>query len=100
MGHIDNFKKFRNREEKSLTEQEGEANIMSVPDKFKSEQEAINQKRNDIANREQAIANEKVQLNKMINELQNKISAENAAIANAANATASTSPAPQTTPSV
>jgi len=96
MGHIDNFKKFRNREEKALTEQGDSTTVMSVPEKFKADQEAINQKRNNIAQREQAIANEKVQLNKMVSELQDKISAENAAIANAAKATAQAQPTPPT----
>jgi len=98
MGHIDNFKKFRNKETKAITEQGG-PDLMSVPEKYKAEQAAINQRRNDITNREQIIANDKVALNKMVTELQNKISAENAMIANAAKSTAP-QVAPQVPPTV
>lgn len=86
MGHIDNFKKWGNKAAKSVSEQEGAQDIMSVPEKFKAESDAIAQKRNSVVQMETTLANEKANLNKMVTELQKKIAAENAAVANAAKA--------------
>ena len=101
MGHIDNFKKWENKAAKAVSEQGTAQDIMSVPEKFKSESDSIAQKRNAIVQMETNIANEKVQLNKMVTELQNKIAAENAEVANAAKAQqGSVSPAAPVPPTV
>jgi hypothetical protein len=98
MGHIDNFKKWGNKAAKAVTEQDGAQDIMSVPEKFKAESDNIAQKRNAIVQMETNLANEKVQLNKLVTDLQAKISAENAAVANAAKARQASVEAPAPVP--
>jgi peptidoglycan hydrolase CwlO-like protein len=93
MSHIDNFKKWGNKAAKVVTEQEN-TDILSVPEKFKAESDAIAQKKTSIVQMEQTLAAEKAKLNDMVKVLQTKISAENAAIANAAKAQPGTVPPP------
>lgn len=81
--HIDNWKKFSNKEKKVEEQENAAADVMSVPEEFKADQETINREKNELAQLKQTVLTKEIQVNKMISELQNKIAA---ARANAAKA--------------
>ncbi len=70
MSHIKDFKSF--------TKVEEQTQVSSVPDQFKSENDAINQLKNTIAKMEQDVAAKKLDLNNKTKILQDKMSAEKA----------------------
>ena len=70
MSHIIDFKSFKKIEEQNQ--------VSSIPNQFKSENDAINQLKNTIAKMEQDIAAKKLDLNNKTKILQDKMSAEKA----------------------
>lgn len=100
MGHISSYKAYLKNTEKKLTEQEGASDVYNIPDKFKSESDAIDQKKNSIIQMEQTLAQEKANLNKLVKDLQNKISAERVAAQNAQKSQSATNAPTQVPPTV
>lgn len=70
MSHIKDFKSFTKVEEQSQ--------VSSIPNQFKSENDAINQLKNTIVKMEQDVAAKKLDLNNKTKMLQDKMSAEKA----------------------
>jgi len=70
MSHIKDFKSFTKVEEQSQ--------VSSIPNQFKSENDAINQLKNIIVKMEQDVAAKKLDLNNKTKMLQDKMSAEKA----------------------
>lgn len=73
--YVDSFKSFSKKEAKAIKEQAQEV-PMDIPSEFQSEQDNINDLKNAIVMAEQDLAQKKADLNRLTQELQNKIAAK------------------------
>jgi molecular chaperone GrpE (heat shock protein) len=92
--YVDSFNSFSKKSAKKIEEQTQDA-PMSVPVEFQADQQKINDLKNTITAAKQDLAQKEADLNKMTQELQNKINAKNQQAAQAAQAQVAT-PTPTT----
>jgi molecular chaperone GrpE (heat shock protein) len=81
--YVDSFKSFSKKSTKKIEEQTQDA-PMSVPAEFQADQQKINDLKNTITAAKQDLAQKEADLNKITQELQNKINAKNQQAAQAA----------------
>lgn len=81
--YVDSFNSFSKKKTKKVEEQ---TQVTGVPDEFQADQQKINDLNNTIAAAEQDLAQKKADLNRLTQELQNKINAKNQQAAQAAQA--------------
>jgi cell division protein ZapA (FtsZ GTPase activity inhibitor) len=81
--YVDSFKSF-SKKSTSVDEQQAAAQApINVPAEFQADQQRINDLNNTISAAEQDLAQKKADLNRLTQELQNKISAKNQQVAQA-----------------
>lgn len=74
--YVDSFNSFSKKSTKAIKEQAAEAPL-NVPSEFQADQQKINDLKNAIVAAEQDLTQKKADLNKITQELQNKINAKN-----------------------
>ena len=81
--YVDSFNSFSKKKTKRVEEQ---TQVTGVPSEFQADQQRINDLKNKITAAKQDLAQKEADLNKMTQELQNKINAKNQQAAQAAQA--------------
>jgi len=80
--YVDSFKSF-SKKSTAVEEQQAVQTPINVPAEFQADQQKINDLNNAIVAAEQDLAQKKSDLNRLTQELQNKISAKNQQVAQA-----------------
>jgi len=81
--YVDSFNSFSKKKTKRVEEQ---TQVTGVPSEFQADQQRINDLKNTITAAKQDLAQKEADLNRMTQELQNKINAKNQQVAQAAQA--------------